>query len=135
MIYTTFYQDRYITIVICMTSFQYPSICITHCMGDIIKSNERKIFSTDAFADQIKWNKNTRSPWCEENIRYKSIPLKKQKVILQIKKTILSKPRLGQGRAGIMHRKPQLIENITASTNELHEIRKIPATQHVAKIE
>ena len=33
----------------------------------------RMIFSTDAFADKIKQNKVTRSPWCEENLRYKFI--------------------------------------------------------------
>ena len=58
---------------------------------------------------------------------------KKQKVIPQIKKTIENKPRLGQGRAGIRHRKSQLKENITASTNKSHKIPKIPATQNVAK--
>ena len=58
---------------------------------------------------------------------------KKQKVILQIKKTIENKPRLRQARAGIRHRKPQLTENITASTNKSHEIPKIPATQNVTK--
>ena len=57
----------------------------------------------------------------------------KQKVILQIKKTIENKPTFGQGRAGIRHRKPQLTENINASTNKSHEILKIPATQNVTK--
>ena len=60
---------------------------------------------------------------------------KKQKVILQIKKVIEIKPRLGQGRAGIRHRKPQLTESITASTGKSCKIPKIPATQNVAKIE
>ena len=55
----------------------------------------------------------------------------KQKMILQIKKTIENKPRLGQGRAGIRCRKPQLTENITAPTNKSHEVPKI--TQNVAK--
>ena len=57
----------------------------------------------------------------------------KQKVILQIKKTIENKPRLGQGRTGIRCRKPQLIENINVSTNKSHKILKIPTTQNVAK--
>ena len=35
------------------------------------KIKKRKIFSTDMFTDKIKQNKITRSPWCEENIRYK----------------------------------------------------------------
>ena len=57
----------------------------------------------------------------------------KQKVIPQIKKVIENKVRLGQGRAGIRHRKPQLTESITTSTSKSHEIPKIPATQNVAK--
>ena len=36
MILSNFYQDRHMTIVIHMISFQYPSICITCCMRDII---------------------------------------------------------------------------------------------------
>ena len=58
---------------------------------------------------------------------------KKQKVILQIKKTIENKPRLGQGRTWIRRRKPQLTENTTASTNKSHAIPKIPATPNAAK--
>ena len=54
-------------------------------------------------------------------------------MILQIKKTIENKPRLGQGKAGIWHRKPQLTENITTSTNKSHKILKMTATQNVAK--
>ena len=54
-------------------------------------------------------------------------------MIPQIKKGVENKPRLGQGRAGIRHRKPQLIENITTSTNKSHEIPKIPMTQNVSK--
>ena len=54
-------------------------------------------------------------------------------MILQIKKTVENKPRLEQGRAGIRHRKPQLTENITASTNKSHKILKIPITQNVTK--
>ena len=56
-------------------------------------------------------------------------------MIPQTKKTIENKPRLGQGRAGIRHRKPQLTENITVSKNKSHKILKIPATQNVTKIE
>ena len=58
---------------------------------------------------------------------------KRQKVILQIKNVIENNPRLGQRRAGIRHRKPQLTESITASTSKSCEIPKIPATQNVAK--
>ena len=60
---------------------------------------------------------------------------KKQKVILQIKKTIENKPRLDQGRAGIRCRKPQLTESITASTRKSCKMPKLPSTQNVAKIE
>ena len=58
----------------------------------------------------------------------------KQKVIPQSKRAVEIKPRLGQGRAGIRHRKPQQTEDIIASTNKSHEIPKIPATQNVSKI-
>ena len=57
----------------------------------------------------------------------------KQKVILQMKKAIENKPRLGQGRAGIRCRKPQLTESIAASTSKSCKIPKISATQNVAK--
>ena len=65
--------------------------------------------------------KITRSPWCKENMLDTNLLPKKQKVIMQIKKTIDNKPRLGQGRAGIRHREPKLTENITASRNKSHE--------------
>ena len=42
----------------------------------------------------------------------------KQKVVLQTKRNVESKPRLGQGRAGIRCTKVQLTENITASTRK-----------------
>ena len=58
---------------------------------------------------------------------------KKQKVIPHIKKTIEDEPRLGQGRGEIRHRKYQLTENITASTNKSHEIPKMPTAQNVVK--
>ena len=54
-------------------------------------------------------------------------------MILQIKKDVENKPRLGHGRAGIRHREPQLIENITTSTNKSHDILKIIMTQIVSK--
>ena len=57
----------------------------------------------------------------------------KQKVIPQIKKGVENKPRLGKGRAEIRCRKPQLIENITKSTDKSHKILKIPMTQIVSK--
>ena len=56
----------------------------------------------------------------------------KQKIIPQVKKNVENKPRLGQGRAGIKHKKLQLIENIT-STNKSHKILKMPTTQSVSK--
>ena len=58
---------------------------------------------------------------------------KKQKVIMQIKKLIENKPRLGQGRAGIRCRNHQLTESTTTSTSKSCQIPKIPATQNVAK--
>ena len=58
----------------------------------------------------------------------------KQKVVLHNKKNIENKLRLGQGRAGIRHKKPQLIESIAASTGKSHEIPEIPTTQIITKI-
>ena len=57
----------------------------------------------------------------------------KWKLIPQIKRDIENKPRLGHGRAGIRHRKSQLIENINTSTNKSHEIPQISMTQKVSK--
>ena len=47
-------------------------------------------------------------------------------MIPQIKKDVENKPILGKGRAGIRDGKPQLIENITTSTNKSHNRQKIP---------
>ena len=33
--------------------------------------------------DDVKWNGTTRSTWCKENIRYKHITRKKQKIAPQ----------------------------------------------------
>ena len=57
----------------------------------------------------------------------------KQKVVTQNKKIIENRPRLGQGRAGIRCKKPQLIESVTGSGSKSHEIPKIPMTQNVTK--
>ena len=57
----------------------------------------------------------------------------KQKVVPQNKKVIENKLRLGQGRAGIRCKKPQLIESITASASKSCQIPKIPMTQNVTK--
>ena len=57
----------------------------------------------------------------------------KQKMIPQNKKVIENKPRLGQGRAGIRCKKPQLIESITTLTSKSYKILKIPTTQNVTK--
>ena len=65
MILSDIFQDRHMTIGIHMISFQFPSICITYCMSDIIRLNERKIFSTDMFTNNIKWSKITKCPWCK----------------------------------------------------------------------
>ena len=52
----------------------------------------------------------------------------------QNKKIIQNKLRLGQGRAGIRHKKPQPFDGITASTSKSCKIPKIPMTQDVTKI-
>ena len=56
-------------------------------------------------------------------------------MILQIKIIFENKPILGQGRAGIRHRKPQLTESISALISKSCKIPMIPTTQNVAKIE
>ena len=58
----------------------------------------------------------------------------KQRIALLNKKIIENKPRLEQGRVGIMHKKPQPVENITASTSKSCKIPNIPTTQDVTKI-
>ena len=57
----------------------------------------------------------------------------KQKVVPQNKRVIENKLRLGQGRAGIQCKKPQLIESITTSESKSCKILKIPMTQNVTK--
>ena len=57
----------------------------------------------------------------------------KQKPQLQNKQVVKNRPRLGQGRAGIRHKKPQPVDGITASTSKSHKIPKIPMVQGVAK--
>ena len=56
---------------------------------------------------------------------------KNQKIIPQNKNVIENKLRLGQGRAGIRHKKAQVIESKTASTSKSCQIPKIPTTQNV----
>ena len=58
---------------------------------------------------------------------------KKQKVVPQNNKVTENKPRLGQGRTGIICKKPQLIESITTSASKSCEIPKKPMTQNVTK--
>ena len=62
-----------------------------------------------------------------------SVLCEKQQLILQIKRNVENKPKLGQWRAGIRGRKLQLMENINTSTNKSHKILKIPMTQKVSK--
>ena len=57
----------------------------------------------------------------------------KQKIVLQIKRIVENKLRLGQGRAGIRCKKPQPVDGITASTSKSCKIPRIPTTQDVAK--
>ena len=54
----------------------------------------------------------------------------KQKVVKRNKRVIESKLRLGQGRAGIRCKKPQLTESITVSASKSCKIPKIPMTQN-----
>ena len=61
--------------------------------------------------------------------------MKKQKIAPQIKKNVEIKPRLGQGRAGIKCKKPQVTRNVDTATDKLQVVLKIPTTQNVAKIE
>ena len=62
-----------------------------------------------------------------------SILPEKEKIVSQNKMVIENKLRLGQCRAGIRCKKPQLIESITTSTSKSCEIPKIPMTQDVTK--
>ena len=57
----------------------------------------------------------------------------KQKPQLQNKQVIENRPRLGQGRAGIRHRKPQPVDGKIASTSKSREIPKIPRVQNITK--
>ena len=54
-------------------------------------------------------------------------------MILQIKMNVENKPRLRQGIAEIRHKNPQLMGNITTSTNKSYKILKIAMTQNVSK--
>ena len=57
----------------------------------------------------------------------------KQKIVLQNKKIVENKLRLGQGRAGIRWKKPQPVDGITTSTSKSCEIPTIPTTQNATK--
>ena len=57
----------------------------------------------------------------------------KQKVVLHNKKVIEKKLRLGQGRAGVRCKKPQLIESIATLTGKSCKIPEIPTTQNITK--
>ena len=93
-------------------------------MRDIIKSKQRKIFSTDTLTDKFKQSKLPEVHGAKKILHTNLLP-KNQKVIPQIKKAIENKPTLGQGRAGIRHSKPQITENLTALTNKSYKIPKI----------
>ena len=56
-----------------------------------------------------------------------------QKIVVQNKKIVENKLRLGQGRAGIRCKKPQPVDSTTASVSKPSKIPKIPMTQDVAK--
>ena len=128
-----FKQDRCITIVIHMISFQYH-----FNMHNMLHERYYKIEAKKRCLVQMHLQtKSSGIKLAEVHGMKKTLDTtllpKNQKVIMQIKKTIENKPRLGQGRVGIRHRKPQQTENITTSTNKSQEILKIPATQNVAK--
>ena len=53
----------------------------------------------------------------------------KQKVVPHNRKIIENKLRLGECRAGIRCKKPQLIESIATSTGKSCKIPEIPTTQ------
>ena len=57
----------------------------------------------------------------------------KQRLAPQNKKVVENKPRLGQGRAGIRHKKPKPVEGIITSTSISCKIPKIPTSQNVTK--
>ena len=79
--------------------------------------------------DESKWNSITRGTRCKENDRYKC-NTRKAKTQIHNKHVGKNRPRLGQGRAGIRHKKPQPVADISASTNKSH---KIPMIQNVTK--
>ena len=68
---------------------------------------DRQIFSADTIADKNKQYKATRGPQCKENLEYKNIAEKNQKITPQIKKNVEIKPILGEGRAGVNARNPK----------------------------
>ena len=107
-------------------------IPISFNMHNTLHEKYYKLFNAEAFANKIMQSNTTRGPWCKKVLDMNLLP-GKQKVVLQIKKVIDNKPRLGQGRAGIRHRKPQLMESLTASANKSCEIPNISTTQNEAK--
>ena len=58
----------------------------------------------------------------------------KQRIAPQIKENVGTKPRLGQGRAGVKCRKPQIIKNIDVATDKLWGIPRILTVLNVPKI-
>ena len=59
----------------------------------------------------------------------------KEKPAPQVKNGSEIKPRIGQGRRRIKHKKTQATKNTDKLTDKLQEIPKIPATQNIPKIE
>ena len=54
----------------------------------------------------------------------------KQKPQIQAKQVVKIRPKLGRGRAGIKHKKPQSVADIIATYSESH---KVPTVQNVTK--
>ena len=63
-----------------------------------------------------------------KNVLDTNILPEKWRILLQNKKIVENKLRLGQGRAGVRHKKPQPVDDITASTSKSCKIPKIPMT-------
>ena len=59
----------------------------------------------------------------KKNLDTNTLP-EKQKIAPQIKKNVEIKPRLGQGRAGIKCKKPQVTKNVHIATDKLQGISK-----------
>ena len=96
-----------------------------------IKIKERYLVQTQS---ETKWGRialpevNSVKKALDTNV----LP-EKQKIQSQSKRIVENKPRSGQGRAGIRHKKLQPVDGITVSTSKSCKMPKIPTTQNVTK--